>query len=47
MRPADGMQTFGQVMEKWFLPGLLVLGLVCGGIAAGTYNDGADTFVAP
>jgi hypothetical protein len=34
-------------MEKFFLPGLVVLGIICGGIAAGTYNEGADTFVAP
>lgn len=32
-------------MEKFFLPGLVVLGIVCGGIAAQTYNQGADVFL--
>lgn len=39
------MQDFGKTMEKFFLPGVVVLGLIIGGIAAGTYNDGADTFI--
>ena len=34
-------------MERFFLPGLVVLGLVCGGIAARTYNEDADVFIAP
>lgn len=40
-----GPQDFGKTMEKFFLPGVVVLGLIIGGIAAGTYNDGADTFI--
>jgi len=39
------LQAFGKVLENYFLPGLIVLGLVCGGIAAKTYNEGATTFV--
>jgi hypothetical protein len=38
-------QTFGKVMERWFLPGLIVLGLICGGIAARSYNADADVFL--
>ncbi|KAF5838872.1 hypothetical protein DUNSADRAFT_2041 [Dunaliella salina] len=38
-------QRLGEFGEKYFLPTLLVLGLVCGGIAAGTYNSGADTYI--
>mmetsp|Transcript_23839 Transcript_23839/g.61887 ORF Transcript_23839/g.61887 Transcript_23839/m.61887 type:complete len:149 (+) Transcript_23839:1780-2226(+) len=38
-------ESLGQFGEKYFLPTLLVLGLVCGGIAAGTYNSGADTYI--
>jgi len=38
-------ENLGQFGEKYFLPTLVVLGLVCGGIAAGTYNNGADTFI--
>ncbi len=28
-------------MERFFIPGLIVLGIICGGIAARTYNDDA------
>jgi hypothetical protein len=38
-------QNFGKALENYFIPGLIVLGLVCGGIAAKTYNEGATTFV--
>ncbi len=41
------LQTFGRVMERFFIPGLVVLGLICGGIAARSYNDDADVFIAP
>ncbi|GLC39777.1 hypothetical protein PLESTF_000883700 [Pleodorina starrii] len=43
----DNMETFGRVMERFFIPGLVVLGLICGGIAARSYNDDADVFIAP
>ena len=36
------MQAFGKLVERYFLPGLVVLGLICGGIAAHTYNDDAQ-----
>jgi hypothetical protein len=39
------LQNFGKALENYFIPGLIVLGLVCGGIAAKTYNEGATTFV--
>jgi hypothetical protein len=29
------------------LPALVVLGLVCGGIAASSYDDGASVFLGP
>lgn len=38
-------QNFGKALENYFIPGLIVLGVVCGGIAAKTYNEGATTFV--
>jgi len=31
----ENLGTFG---EKYFLPTLLVLGLICGGVAAGSYE---------
>lgn len=34
-------------MERFFIPGLVVLGLICGSIAARSYNDDADVFIAP
>ncbi|GIL93145.1 hypothetical protein Vretimale_19374 [Volvox reticuliferus] len=43
----ENMETFGKVMERFFIPGLVVLGLICGGIAARSYNDEADVFIAP
>jgi hypothetical protein len=39
------VQGFGQFLERWFLPFLVVLGLICGGIAAGSYNQDADTYI--
>lgn len=39
--PVTFLQTFGKVMERFFIPGLIVLGIICGGIAARTYNDDA------
>ena len=41
------MEKLGTFVEKFFLPVLIVLGLVIGGVAAGTYNDGADVFQTP
>ncbi|WIA29065.1 hypothetical protein OEZ86_011577 [Tetradesmus obliquus] len=38
-------ENFGKALENYFIPGLIVLGVVCGGIAAKTYNEGATTFV--
>ncbi|KAG2454378.1 hypothetical protein HYH02_001401 [Chlamydomonas schloesseri] len=43
----ENMETLGKVMERFFLPGLIVLGLICGGIAARSYNEEADVFIAP
>lgn len=40
----ENMEKLGSFFEKFFLPVLVVLGLVIGGVAAGTYNDGADVF---
>jgi hypothetical protein len=37
----------GQFLERWFLPALVVLGLICGGIAAGSYNQDADSYLQP
>jgi hypothetical protein len=39
--------AFGQALEKYFLPGIVALGVICGGLAAKTYNDGASAFVKP
>lgn len=41
------LQALGQTMERWFLPLLVVLGLICGGIAASSYNEDADVFIKP
>ncbi|KAG2431873.1 hypothetical protein HXX76_009366 [Chlamydomonas incerta] len=38
----ENMETLGKVMERFFLPGLIVLGLICGSIAARSYNEEAD-----
>lgn len=40
-------ETLGKVLENWFLPGIVVLALLTGGLAAKTYNDGAAPFVPP
>lgn len=45
MWEGENLQKFGEIAEKYFLPVLVVLGLVVGGIAAGTYNDGASVFL--
>jgi hypothetical protein len=39
--------AFGKALENYFIPGLIALGIVCGGIAAKSYNDGATAFVKP
>lgn len=39
--------AFGKALENYFVPGLIALGIVCGGLAAKTYNDGATAFVKP
>lgn len=39
--------AFGKALENYFIPGLIALGVVCGGIAAKSYNDGATAFVKP
>lgn len=39
------VQNFGKTLENYFIPGLIVLGVICGGIAAKTYNEGATTYV--
>ncbi|KAF6266759.1 hypothetical protein COO60DRAFT_1473359 [Scenedesmus sp. NREL 46B-D3] len=38
-------ENFGKTLENYFIPGLIVLGVICGGIAAKTYNEGATTYV--
>lgn len=38
-------QAFGKALEKYFLPGLVVLGIICGGIAARTYQDDATAYI--
>jgi hypothetical protein len=40
-------QELGKALESYFLPVLVVLGLVIGGYAANTYNEGATVFVKP
>ena len=47
MWEGEQMEKLGSFAEKFFLPVLVVLGLVIGGVAAGTYNDGATTFQTP
>ncbi|KAG2487011.1 hypothetical protein HYH03_014382 [Edaphochlamys debaryana] len=41
----ENMEAVGKIFEKWFVPGLVVLGLICGGIAARSYNEDADVFI--
>eukprot|EP00878_Enallax_costatus_P018942 GHUV01019967.1.p1 GENE.GHUV01019967.1~~GHUV01019967.1.p1 ORF type:complete len:135 (+),score=25.84 GHUV01019967.1:157-561(+) len=43
----DKFDAFGKALENYFVPGLIALGLVCGGIAAKTYNDGATEYIKP
>eukprot|EP00798_Chlamydomonas_sp_ICE-L_P029709 gene29709-5144_t len=38
---ADNMEGLGGFVERWFLPMLIVLGLICGSIAANTYSEDA------
>jgi hypothetical protein len=38
-------QALGKALERYFLPTLVVLGIVCGGIAARTYEDGATAYI--
>lgn len=40
-------QNLGKALENYFIPGLIALGLVCGGIAAKTYNEDATTYIKP
>ncbi|GAX85980.1 hypothetical protein CEUSTIGMA_g13396.t1 [Chlamydomonas eustigma] len=44
---SDNYNELGKALENYFLPGLVVLGLVIGGYAANTYNEGATVFVKP
>lgn len=39
--------AFGKALENYFIPGLIALGLVCGGTAAKFYNDDATAFLTP
>jgi hypothetical protein len=39
------VQAFGKAVADYFLPGLVLLGVVCGVVAAATYNDGANYFL--
>ena len=41
------MQEFGSAVENYFLPGLLVLAVLCGVYASNTYNEGATVYVKP
>lgn len=41
------MEKLGTFVEKFFLPVLVVLGLLIGGVAASTYNEGAEVFQTP
>lgn len=41
----ERFEALGSAVEKYFLPALLALGLVCGGIAAKTYDSGADVYI--
>jgi hypothetical protein len=43
--PTRHPQTLGKVLERYFLPALVVLGVICGGIAARTYEDGATAYI--
>jgi hypothetical protein len=41
----ERFDALGQAAERYFLPALLALGLICGGIAAKTYDSGADVYI--
>lgn len=41
----ERFEGLGRAVERYFLPALLALGLVCGGIAAKTYDSGADVYI--
>eukprot|EP00877_Chromochloris_zofingiensis_P002845 jgi/Chrzof1/12561/UNPLg00513.t1 len=38
-------EAFGKTLENYFVPGIIVLGLICGGLAARSYNEGATAFL--
>lgn len=38
-------QAFGKLVERYFLPGLVVLGVICGAIAARSYEEGATAYI--
>lgn len=42
---ACSWQAFGKTLENYFVPGIIVLGLICGGLAARSYNEGATAFL--
>jgi hypothetical protein len=41
----ERFEALGKGVERYFLPALLALGLLCGGIAAKTYDSGADVYI--
>jgi hypothetical protein len=41
----EKFEGLGKAVERYFLPALLALGLLCGGIAAKTYDSGADVYI--
>jgi hypothetical protein len=45
MFEGEKFEALGNAVEKFFLPALLALGLICGGIAAKTYDSGADVYI--
>lgn len=45
MFEGERFEALGSAVEKYFLPALAALGLLCGGVAAKTYDTGADVFI--
>lgn len=43
----DKFEWLGTGLAKWFVPMVIVLGLAIGGIAARSYNEGADVLIKP
>jgi hypothetical protein len=41
----DSFSAFGDALEKYFLPALVLLGVGIGALAARTYNEGATAYV--